>query len=68
MSQLTQHKNTKSEGDKGRQCKLSTKELTIKEKEARDKIMITYIGEKVLYDFPILACIIQGVSKKVYTW
>ena len=57
VSQLTQHRNTKSEGDKGRQCKLSTKELTIKEKEARDKIMITYIGEKVKYGFQISFCV-----------
>ena len=47
LSQLTQNRSKKSEADKGRQCKLSTKEITIREKEKRDKIMITYLGEKV---------------------
>lgn len=47
VSQLTFNTSRKSEGDKGRQCKLSTKELTIKQKEERDKIMITYVSEKV---------------------
>ena len=47
VSQVASNRSKKSEADKGRQCKLSTKELTIKEKEKRDKIMITYIGEKV---------------------
>jgi hypothetical protein len=47
VSQLANNTNRKLEGDKGRQCKLSTKELTIKQKEERDKIMINYVSEKV---------------------
>ena len=47
VSQLTNNSSKKLEGEKGRQCKLSTKELTIKQKEERDKVMITYVSEKV---------------------
>lgn len=47
VSQLAGNTSRKLESDKGRQCKLSTKELTIKQKEERDKIMIMYVSEKV---------------------
>lgn len=43
----TRYGSRKFDSEKGRQCKLSTKELTLKQKEQRDKILITYISEKV---------------------
>lgn len=47
VSQLASSSNRKLESDKGRQCKISTKELTIKQREERDKTMMVYVSEKV---------------------
>ena len=58
VGQLASNTSRKLEGDKGRQCKLSTKELTIKQKEERDKIMIKYVSEKVRSGFDVTEFVI----------